>query len=67
MSRTQDALPLAGKTITFTIAGATECTATTISTGSATCTVIGLLTANAYTATFAGDGDSLPSTATGNL
>ncbi|HEX7276734.1 MAG TPA: choice-of-anchor D domain-containing protein [Acidimicrobiales bacterium] len=68
LTRTQDALPLAGKTIWFQIAGAMVCTATTVSSGSASCTAIGLFSGGgAYTATFAGDSDHLPSTAIGTL
>jgi hypothetical protein len=64
--------PLAGKTISFTAGGTAVCSATTDSTGTATCGGLipeGLdaILALGYEAHFAGDGAYLPSNASGAL
>ncbi|MFN8537397.1 MAG: MBG domain-containing protein [Thermomicrobiales bacterium] len=65
--------PLAGKTIDFTVGGASVGTATTDSSGTATLPAVALGTraagnyANAVGASFAGDDGALPSSGTANL
>src|SRR5262249_19357016 len=63
--------PAAGQTITFTVGSATVCSATTNSSGTATCSglvpvLLALLTLH-YNATFAGTPTLAPATATGAL
>lgn len=68
LTRVVDGGALAGKPITFKIAGATVCSATTNATGKASCSVGGLVIGSgSYTATFAGDGNYLATSATGSL
>jgi hypothetical protein len=66
-------VPLPGRTVTFTAAGATICSGTTNSNGVATCTgsllrsLVHVALSLGYTASFAGDADYLPASDRGHL
>ena len=66
LTRNADHAAVAGKVVTFTIGAQTLCSATTNSSGVASCTIFGAaLLGPPYTATFAGDIDYLGSSAPG--
>jgi Big-like domain-containing protein len=66
--RVSDAAPVAGRTVVFKVAGQTICSATTSSAGKASCTVNAIVIGSgSYSASFAGDGTYLPSSATAPL
>ncbi len=68
LTRTSGGLPLAGRTVTFTVSGRTVCSATTDEDGQARCTRFGFIfSADTYTATFAGNDEYQPATATGQF
>lgn len=63
-----DGAALAGKPVAFKVAGSTVCSASTNASGKASCSAAGLVIGSgSYTATFAGDSDYLPASATGSL
>jgi hypothetical protein len=70
LTRPDTGSPVAGKPVTFSVAGQPTCSATTNSSGVASCTVNGLVIVigqSSYTASFAGDTNYQPSSATGKL
>jgi hypothetical protein len=68
LTRVSDAAPVAGRTIVFKVAGQTICSATTSSAGKVSCTVNAIVIGSgSYSASFAGDGTYLPSSATAPL
>jgi hypothetical protein len=66
LSRAHDGARLSGRPIVFSIAGTTICTATTNANGVASCTVTGVVIGGTYTASYAGDGNHLPSSGSAN-
>jgi len=66
LTRVHDGAKLAGKPVVFTIAGTTICTATTNANGVASCTVTAITIGGTYTASYAGDGNYLPSSGSAN-
>jgi hypothetical protein len=68
LTRRLDGAPLAGQPVVFLVQGVRACQATTNSAGVAVCTTVGLfLGPTTYTATYAGDANYQPSTATATL
>jgi hypothetical protein len=68
LTRSADHTAIGGASIVFSVSGHGLCTATTNSSGVATCTVIGIfLGPNSYQATYAGNTDYASTTATGAL
>jgi hypothetical protein len=66
LTRLSDGAPLANQKVTFSISGFDVCSATTNTTGVATCHTLGIvLGPSSYGARFAGDATYLPATATG--
>jgi hypothetical protein len=67
LTRTLDKAALSGQTIVFSVGAHTVCTATTNSSGVASCSVIGLALGGTFTATYAGSALYLGSSAIARL
>ena len=71
LRRTDDGAPLTARKIAFSVLGKPVCSATTTSTGTASCSapigVLAWLLARTYTASYGGSATDLPSSATGEL
>jgi hypothetical protein len=71
LARADDGTPLAGRTVAFSVLGSPVCSATTTSTGTASCNapigILAWLLARSYSASYAGSAPYLPSAGTGAL